>query len=830
MLSLVKYISHIKICCLIAVALFFSLLLSLAIPASKAARTDMQALLVPTIILILVVIIIWLIVNINRSNKIETSLRESEDLYRSVVDNIGIGVSLISPEMKILSLNKQMRVWFPDIDDSGHPNCYKSFNDPPGREICSYCPTCLTLRDGQIHSAMTETPAKDRIINFKVVSSPITDLNGVIIAAVELVEDITERKKTDRDLIKSEAKYRALFAKMTNAFALHRIILDDDGQAVDYVFLEANAAFEKLTGLAINNIINKRVTEVMTGMESKIAVWIKTYGEVALSGKEVRFEAWSDIPGKWYSVSAYSPITNYFVTIFEDITEKKMMEESVRESEEKYRALFEDSKDVVFISSQAGRFLDINTAGVELFGYSSKKELLNIDLNKDLYISPADRMKYQAMLNDGGFVKDYEVDMKKKSGERLTVLISSSCFRNTKDNMIVYRGIIRDISEHKKLEQQLFHAQKMEAVGQLAGGVAHDFNNILTAIMGFSSLLQMKTKEDLTKDYTERILELSERATNLTQSLLAFSRKQLINPRPANINEIVGTIGELLMRIIGEDIELKSTLSPQGMVVFVDRGQIEHVLMNLAANARDAMPDGGTLTISTTSIVLDGKFIETHGFGDIGNYSMISVMDTGVGMNGLTRARIFEPFFTTKEVGKGTGLGLAMVYGIIKQHNGFINVYSEVGEGTIFRIYLPILQIKAEEKTTEQTWTMEGGAETILLAEDSAEVRKTTKALLEEFGYKVIEAVDGEEAVIRLMEHEDSVDLLITDVIMPKKNGRETYREVKVIQPDIKVLFTSGYTVKTAKERGLVEDGLEMISKPISCRELLQKIRQILDE
>jgi signal transduction histidine kinase len=279
--------------------------------------------------------------------------------------------------------------------------------------------------------------------------------------------------------------------------------------------------------------------------------------------------------------------------------------------------------------------------------------------------------------------------MKKLSGEKLNVLITASTVKDEKGNITAYRGIIRDITEPKRLEHQLLESQKMEAVGQLAGGVAHDFNNILTATMGYCSLIQMKTKEELTKTRAEHILALSEKAAGLTQSLLAFSRKQVINPKPTDINEIVNSTSILLRRLIGEDIELRTVLSEESVTVIVDRGQIEHVLMNLATNAKDAMPHGGTLTISTEPVELNREFIETHGYGEIGKYALLSVADTGIGIDESTRERIFEPFFTTKEVGKGTGLGLAMVYGIIKQHNGFINVHSEPDKGTIFRIYIP---------------------------------------------------------------------------------------------------------------------------------------------
>lgn len=520
----------------------------------------------------------------------------------------------------------------------------------------------------------------------------------------------------------------------------------------------------------------------------------------------------------------------YLVETLVDITERKRAEEALRASEEKYRALFEESKDAVFMSIPAGRFLDMNAAGVELFGYASTEEILNIDIRSQLYVNPDDRTTYQTMLAEKGFVKDFEVEMKKKTGEKLNVLLTSSTVTDGNGNIVAYRGIIRDITEHKKLEQQLLQSQKMEAVGQLAGGVAHDFNNILTAIMGFTSLILMKTQEAPTKTYADQILTLSGKAAELTQSLLAFSRKQIINPRPADINDIVKQINKLLRRIIGEDIELNIVLSEESVTAIVDRAQLEHVLMNLATNARDAMPNGGALTIKTESTFLDKEFIDTHGYGDIGSYALLSVADTGTGIEEKSIKRIFEPFFTTKEVGKGTGLGLAMVYGIIKQHNGFVNVYSEPGQGTIFRIYIPAIQVKEEVAEIVEQAALKGGTETILLAEDETETRKVTKAILEEFGYKVIEASDGDEALRQYLENQDSVDLLLSDVIMPKKNGREVYEEIQRIRPGIKTLFTSGYTGDVIRKQGFLKEGLELISKPIMPKELLLKIREILDK
>src|SRR4030043_142488 len=381
-----------------------------------------------------------------------------------------------------------------------------------------------------------------------------------------------------------------------------------------------------------------------------------------------------------------------------DITERKRVEKALRESEQKYRTLFEESKDVIYISTPEGKFLDINPAGIELFGYPSKEEFLQIDITHDLYISPVDREKFQKVLARQGYSKDYEVVFRKKDGEHVIVLLTTTIVRDERGEIVAYRGIMKDITERKKLEEQLLQAQKMEAIGQLAGGIAHDFNNILTAIIGFGNLLKMETSEDdILRSYITPILNSAERAANLTQALLAFSRRQIISPKPVNLNEIILGLERLLSRVIGEDIELSTVLADRDLIIMADSGQIEQVLMNLATNARDAMPDGGKLTISTKIVELDSEFIKTHGFGKKGPYALVSVEDTGHGIDEKTQERIFEPFFTTKEVGKGTGQGLAMVYGIIKQHDGYINLYSEQGMGTIFNIYLPLIKSEVEE-------------------------------------------------------------------------------------------------------------------------------------
>lgn len=401
--------------------------------------------------------------------------------------------------------------------------------------------------------------------------------------------------------------------------------------------------------------------------------------------------------------------------------------------------------------------------------------------------------------------------------------------KNETGRIVSVIDVARDITEHRKLETQLRHSQKMESVGTLAGGVAHDFNNILTAIIGYGHLLLMKMdKDDPLKAYVEHILVSAERAAHLTQGLLAFSRKQIINPKPVNLNEIVKKVEKLMQRVISEDIELQTVLAEKDMTILADAAHIEQVLMNLVTNARDAMPDGGLLEIETGIAEIDESYINIYGYGEPGMYALVSVTDIGTGIDKEIQKRIFEPFFTTKEVGKGTGLGLSMAYGIIQQHNGYINCYSEIGKGTTFKIYLPLIKPEIRETKLDAVYSFTGGTETILLAEDEPYVRKLMKDVLEEFGYKAIEAEDGEDAVEKFIANKDTIQLLILDVVMPKMNGREAYERIKKIKPDIKTLFTSGYTANIIHKKGILDEGMNFIFKPVSPKDLMTKVREVL--
>ncbi len=384
-------------------------------------------------------------------------------------------------------------------------------------------------------------------------------------------------------------------------------------------------------------------------------------------------------------------------------------------------------------------------------------------------------------------------------------------------------------AERQRMEHQFRQAQKMEAVGTLAGGIAHDFNNILSAIIGFANLMKMKMeKDDPARGQVDHILSASSRATSLVQSLLAFSRQRIIDPKPVNVSEIVRSMEKILKRLIREDIDFRLELSDEDLVVMADAGQIDQALMNLCTNARDAMPDGGLLTIATRSVMLDESFFADYGTPRPGMYAVISVADTGIGMDQETVKKIFDPFFTTKEVGKGTGLGLSTVYGIVKQHEGYVDVMSEAGNGTAFNMYFRLIHTTVEKEKEKSEALLKKGTETILVAEDDEEVRIYLSDMLKIFGYRVIEAVNGEEAVNAFAANQ-GIELLLLDVVMPRKNGRETLEAIRKISPDIKVIFLSGYPADVIGKKGIIDKGLNYISKPVTPEVLLPKLREILD-
>jgi nitrogen-specific signal transduction histidine kinase/CheY-like chemotaxis protein len=386
------------------------------------------------------------------------------------------------------------------------------------------------------------------------------------------------------------------------------------------------------------------------------------------------------------------------------------------------------------------------------------------------------------------------------------------------------------MNRREDLENQLIQSQKMEAVGRLAGGVAHDFNNLLTVILGYNEMLRDQVKEDpLALEYAAEVLQASERASALTNQLLAFSRRQVAVPRIVDLNELVRSIDKMLRRIIGEDIRLDIRLDPALPRVRVDPTHIDQVIMNLAVNSRDAMPDGGAITIETTHVELTGEYAASHFGVRPGAYAMLTVSDTGMGMDAATQARIFEPFFTTKGQGKGTGLGLSIVYGIVKQNGGEILVYSEPGQGSVFKVYIPSAVAVEEALPAAAAESVpERATGTILLVEDEEQVRSLARAMLTREGYRVLEAASGAEALRLLGEQSAGIDLLLTDIVMPQMSGLDLAREVQAAHPEIKVLFMSGYTDTSVTSQGMITADTPFIQKPFTARALRTKVQEAL--
>lgn len=423
-----------------------------------------------------------------------------------------------------------------------------------------------------------------------------------------------------------------------------------------------------------------------------------------------------------------------------------------------------------------------------------------------------------------------EMQIKKQDGECFWAYLTLLPLKNPEGHVNSMMMIMEDTSEKRQLEAQLIQSQKLEGIGQLAGGVAHDFNNILTAIIGYAQLVYLNMQNDDTnRGHIKHILDYSEKAATITKSLLAFSRKQTTNLSCFNVNDLISDFQKLLLRLMPENIEIQTQFTSQKLSVLVDQVQLEQVIMNLATNARDAMPDGGLIIIATNMTEIDQEFIKSNGYGRTGSYAQITMADMGRGMNRQTLDKIFEPFFTTKEPGKGTGLGMTIVYNIVSRHNGFITVESEPGKGTRVRILLPIVEA-AEDVNGSKTeeYIEQGGARTILVAEDDSGIRDLITTILTERGYEVIGAADGVEAVKQFSENREKVSLVMLDGIMPKKNGREAYREIRAMKPDVKVIFMSGYLENMLDFDHLMEREIHFLQKPVLPLDILKKIQELL--
>jgi PAS domain S-box-containing protein len=532
---------------------------------------------------------------------------------------------------------------------------------------------------------------------------------------------------------------------------------------------------------------------------------------------------------RWYQQALHYVQDARRVRIYSlDITERKRNEEALGRSEASYRSLILGATYGIFRCDVEGKFVTVNPALLTMLGYESEAELLAANLVNDINLSAGAGAQ---LLREKGRVEGMQAQWKRKDGASITVRLSGRTVLDGQETLQGFEIIAEDVTARSRLEDQLRQAQKMEAVGQLAGGIAHDFNNLLTIINGYSQLLlDRMDSADTCRGFADEVKRAGERAAALTRQLLAFSRRQVLAPQILDLNTVVTGVEKMLKRLIGEDIQLLTALDVRLGPVRADPGQIEQVILNLAVNARDAMPKGGKLTLETANVELDSEYVETHPLATSGPHVMLAVSDNGCGMDRHTLSHIFEPFFTTKEPGKGTGLGLATVYGIVKQSGGNIWAYSEPGKGTTFKIYLPRVQeavtaaAPAEGRTASPR-----GSETILVVEDDPAVRPLVRGVLLSRGYSVLEASRGDEALSVSESHRGPIKLLVTDIVMPGMNGRDLAEQLLLRHPETRVLYMSGYTNDAIVHHGVLAEGAAFLQKPFTPDALARKVREVLD-
>ncbi len=657
-----------------------------------------------------------------------------------------------------------------------------------------------------------------RIIDVEITSQ--AHIFGERKARVVLAVDVTERLAAERAV-------RHLAAIVEGS---HEAII---GRTLDGVVTSWNGGAEELFGYRAEEMIGRSVALVHRDGDSELA----PINDRARAGERVEFEAVRrHKDGSLIDVfSTVSPIVDAegviigASSISRGIGERKRAEAAIRRSEARYRDLFENATDLIATVDLDSRLTAVNESFVRTLGYS-REELMGTSL-RDLVPVEWHEQLERARVRKIGESLDatiYEHEFLAKNGTRIPVEVASRVIEED-GRPVGVEAICRDISERRNLEAQLRQAQRLEAIGQLAGGVAHDFNNLLTVISGYAEELLEEGDPESRGELSE-IAAAAERATVLTRQLLAFSRRQVLQPRIVDLNEVVGGIMPMLTRLIGEDIDLVASLDPSLRLVRADPTQIEQVILNLAINARDAMPTGGRLTIETSNAYLDENYTAEHADVHPGPHAILAVTDSGIGMDADTAARIFEPFFTTKGPGNGTGLGLSTVYGIMKQSGGNVWVYSEPGKGSTFKVYLPAdATAQAASPSHTEHISVPQGAETILVVEDEEQVRVLTANLLRKRGYTVIATGSGSEALAIATEKRDRIDLLLTDLVMPEMSGPELASQITTINPDLRVLFMSGYADEAVTRHGRLEAGSAFIEKPFSSAGLARKVRDVLD-